>query len=155
MELKDKVAIITGVAGGIGQTTADLFAKEGATLVLVDINKQALDALVEKIGPSAQTLSFAIDVSNEQQVQNVVQSTLKKFGKIDILVNGAAICKMIPILDIEVVEWYYGGQLAQCLSVLSGGISPYEGKEIRQNYQHCLGGRQNRGPRRWRTLLGK
>jgi len=105
MELKGKVAIMTGVAGGIGKTTADLFAKEGATLVLVDINKDALDALVKKIGPCTQTLSFAIDVSNEQQVQQVVQATLEKFGKIDILVNGAAICKMIPILDIEVAEW--------------------------------------------------
>jgi 3-oxoacyl-[acyl-carrier protein] reductase len=105
MELEGKVAIITGVAGGIGQTTAYLFAQEGATLVLVDINKDALDALVKKISSNVQCLSFAIDVSNEQQVQQVVQSTLEKFGKIDILVNGAAICKMIPILDIEVAEW--------------------------------------------------
>lgn len=105
MEFKGKVAIITGVAGGIGQTTACLFAKEGAALVLVDINKDALDSLVKKIGSETQTISFAIDVSDEQQVQQAVQSTLKKLGKIDILVNGAAICKMVPILDIDVAEW--------------------------------------------------
>ena len=58
MELKGKVAIITGVAGGIGQTVACLFAKEGATLVLVDINKEALDALVKKIGPGYSNPQF-------------------------------------------------------------------------------------------------
>jgi len=106
MELKSKVAIITGAVGGIGRAAAELFAKEGATLVLVDINSQALDEFAEKIKKNGgEVINFAIDVANEQQVQHVVQATLEKFKKIDILVNCAGICKMIPILDIEVAEW--------------------------------------------------
>jgi 3-oxoacyl-[acyl-carrier protein] reductase len=105
MELKDKTAIITGAAGGIGRAVAELFAREGATLVLVDINKKSLENLAERLGPKVKILSLAIDVSNEKQVRNVVEVTFKKFGKIDIMVNGAAICKMISISEIEVEEW--------------------------------------------------
>ena len=105
MELEGKIAIITGAAGGIGSAIAELFAKEGANLVVVDINKKSLDDLVERISPKVKILTYAIDVSNEKQVKNVVESTFEKFGKIDILVNGAAICRMVPIPEIEVEEW--------------------------------------------------
>ena len=106
MELEKKVAIITGAAGGIGTAITELFAKEGAVLVPVDLNEQRLKELAEKLKKEKVEVEyFAIDVSNEQQAKRVVNSTLEKFGKIDILVNGAAICKMIPILDIESDDW--------------------------------------------------
>ena len=106
MELEKKVAIITGAAGGIGTAITELFAKEGAVLVPVDLNEQRLKELAEKLKKEKVEVEyFAIDVSNEQQAKRVVNSTLEKFGKIDILVNGAAICKMIPILDIEADDW--------------------------------------------------
>ena len=105
MELKDKIAIITGAAGGIGRAVAESFAREGATLVVVDLNKKSLEDLAENLGPKVTVLTCAIDVSDEQQVKNTVETTIKKFGKIDILVNGAAICRMIPVIDIKVEEW--------------------------------------------------
>ena len=106
MELEKKVAIITGAAGGIGTAITELFAKEGAVLVPVDLNEQRLQELAEKLKKEKVEVEyFAIDVSSEQQAKRVVNSTLEKFGKIDILVNGAAICKMIPILDIEADDW--------------------------------------------------
>ena len=106
MELEKKVAIITGAAGGIGTAITELFAKEGAVLVPVDLNEQRLKELAEKLKKEKVEVEyFAIDVSSEQQAKRVVNSTLEKFGKIDILVNGAAICKMIPILDIESDDW--------------------------------------------------
>ena len=105
MEFENKVVIVTGAAGGIGKVTAELFAKEGATLVLVDLNKNRLDTLAKGLSANTKVLSFAIDVSDEQQVKDVIRTTIEKFGKIDILVNGAAICKMIPILEIETAEW--------------------------------------------------
>jgi 3-oxoacyl-[acyl-carrier protein] reductase len=105
MEFQNKVVIITGSAGGIGKVTAEMFAKEGATLVLVDLNKDRLEALCRDLARDTTAISFAIDVSNEQQVKHVIQSTIGRFGKIDVLVNGAAICKMIPIVDIETAEW--------------------------------------------------
>lgn len=105
MELKDKTAIITGAAGGIGRSVAELFAREGATLALVDINEQSLEDLVKSLGPEVKILPFIIDVSDEDQVKDVVEATFKMFGKIDIMVNGAAICKMISIPEIKVEEW--------------------------------------------------
>jgi 3-oxoacyl-[acyl-carrier protein] reductase len=105
MELKDRIAIITGAAGAVGRITAELFANEGANLVLVDINTKSLDELADRLGPKAIILTSAIDVTNEIQVKNAVASAINKFGKIDILVNSAAICRMIPICDIDVEEW--------------------------------------------------
>jgi len=106
MEFEGKVVIITGAAGGIGAATAEVFARQGATLVLVDLNRQALDKLGAKLAKTGnEPMTFAIDVSNEEQVKDVVQSTIEKFSRVDVLVNGAAICKMIPILDIEADEW--------------------------------------------------
>ena len=89
MEFQDKVVIITGSAGGIGKVTAEMFAKEGATLVLVDLNKDRLEALCKNLATDTAVISFAIDVSNEQEVKNVIQSTIEKFGKIDVLEKGA------------------------------------------------------------------
>jgi len=106
MELEGKIAIITGAAGGIGSATARLFSKEGAALALVDNNRRRLDELAAEFAEkSTRTASFAVDVSSEKDVKNVVGSALKGFGKIDILVNGAGICTMKPILDIDVAEW--------------------------------------------------
>lgn len=106
MEFKEKVVIITGAVGGIGKVVAQLFAQKGATLVLVDINKKALDKLAGALAKeNTKSMSFAVDVSDEQQVKKVVESTIKEFGRIDVLVNGAAICKMIPILEIEAADW--------------------------------------------------
>jgi len=106
MELEGKTAILTGAAGGVGEATARLFAKEGAELVLVDIRKRQLDVLTEELaGYGARAAGFAIDVSEESQVRQVVETTTERFGKIDILINNAAVCKMIPILDIGAAEW--------------------------------------------------
>ena len=106
MELEGKTAIITGAAGAIGSVTAELFAKEGAKLILIDLNETALNELGQKLTQQGtEVLTFVIDVSNEQQVIKVVEGTIEKFGKIDILVNNAGICRMIPILEIESAEW--------------------------------------------------
>ena len=106
MEFKDKVAIITGAAGSVGRAIACSFAKNGAKLVLVDLDKKSLNSFAAEIANKAvEIITFAIDVSNEEQVQHVVHSTIKRFNNIDILVNNAGICKMTPILDITVDEW--------------------------------------------------
>ena len=106
MSLTGKTAIITGAAGGIGKATVALFAEQNANLVLVDYNQQGLEQLTKSLEQkNRKIVSYAIDVSHEPQVKRVVQSTIEEQGQIDILVNCAGICKMIPILDIKVTEW--------------------------------------------------
>ena len=106
MELKDKVAIITGAGGAIGRTTALLFATEGASVVLVDLRKEVIEKLAEQVRQhGGKALSFGIDVSDEKQVINVVRSTVAELGSLDILVNNAAISQTTPILDIKVADW--------------------------------------------------
>lgn len=88
MKLKDKVAIITGSSRGIGRATALLFAKEGAKVVVnYKTNQKAADDVVVEIGNSA--IAICADVTKEKEVQNLVDETIKLFGRIDILVNNA------------------------------------------------------------------
>lgn len=106
MNLENKTAIITGAAGGIGKAISQIFASHGAKLVLTDLNKPALDSEVSQIkNKGGQAIGIAADVSSEKDVKNTVASAIKEFGKIDILVNCAGICKMIPILEITADEW--------------------------------------------------
>jgi len=106
MELKDKVAIVTGAANGIGRSISQLFAKEGVQVALIDLDQPALDEQVHRLqNEGRRVVGIVSDVSDEQDVKNAVASTLKEFGKIDILVNCAGICKMIPILEISVADW--------------------------------------------------
>lgn len=92
MELKDKVAIITGGSGGIGVETAKLFAKEGAKIVLVDLDQAALEEAAKQLGlDPEQYLLVAADVSKEENVINYVKETKDKFGRIDVLFNNAGI----------------------------------------------------------------
>lgn len=92
MRLENKVAVVTGGGSGIGQAIAILFAKEGAKVVVAGRRLEALQstaAEIEKLGQEA--LAVTADVSSFSSVQNLVQKTLEKFGRIDILVNNAGI----------------------------------------------------------------
>ena len=89
-KLKNKVAIITGGAGGIGLTTAKLFLEEGAKIMLVDINEKELKKAVDSF--SSGDISYCVaNVSNAKDHSNYVAKTLEKYGKIDIFFNNAGI----------------------------------------------------------------
>jgi len=107
MLLKDKVAIVTGAAKGMGASIALKFAEEGANVTVADIDFEAAKkpaAEASAKGPEA--LALACDVTDVDQVKAVVDETVKKYGKIDILVNNAgAIAKHINIEDMEVEVW--------------------------------------------------
>lgn len=94
MKLKDKVAIITGSASGIGLATATVFAAEGARVVLADIDAERTEtarAAVAQIG--GDTLGLRVDVTDRTSVDAMVAATLARFGRIDCLVNNAGITK--------------------------------------------------------------
>ncbi len=89
MRLKDKVAIITGAGQGIGEAYAVRFAKEGAKVVVADINEEKGRAVAAAIGGAA--VFEKVDVSNEADTRRLAQAVVDRFGRIDILLNNAAI----------------------------------------------------------------
>ncbi|MBM3621762.1 MAG: glucose 1-dehydrogenase [Alphaproteobacteria bacterium] len=96
MRLKDKVAIVTGAAGGMGACTAKLFAKEGARVVLADMIDADGQAVAREIGNTA--LYQHLDVTKESEWEALLAATSKAFGKLDILVNNAGISASDPDL---------------------------------------------------------
>lgn len=102
--LQDKVAVITGGAGGIGKVTAKRFLDEGASVVLVDLFEDALAEAKKELGESV--LTVQADVSKEEDVQKYVDETVEKFGKIDIFFNNAGIeGKVAPITEQKVEDF--------------------------------------------------
>lgn len=89
-KLEGKVAIITGAASGMGKETAILFAKEGAKIVIGDINEEGVKKVAEEIGENA--VAFKFDVSNKQDWEKAKELAHENFGKINALVNNAGIC---------------------------------------------------------------
>lgn len=94
-ELAGKVAVVTGGSGGIGKATSELFAREGAKVVIADIDAAAGTQLANSIGPAA--LFVPTDVSDRHQIEALVSRTVEAFGRIDILFNNAGIaCGAYP-----------------------------------------------------------
>ncbi|MHA2373067.1 MAG: SDR family NAD(P)-dependent oxidoreductase [Candidatus Thorarchaeota archaeon] len=92
MEFKEKVAIVTGAARGIGETTAWAFAKRGATSVIVDINGEGAEKVAADIrAEGLNAVAFTVDVSKKEEVDAMVEKVFDEFGRIDVLVNNAYI----------------------------------------------------------------
>ena len=92
MRLKDKVAIITGSARGIGQATALKFAAEGARVVVCDLDRKAVDEVVAQIAAAGgQAIGFTLDVTDKASIAATVEGVMDKYGRIDVLVNNAGI----------------------------------------------------------------
>ncbi|MEK7782588.1 MAG: SDR family oxidoreductase [Candidatus Binatota bacterium] len=107
MRLKDKVAIVTGAAQGIGAAYARGLAKEGAAVAIVDILDPTAVAK-EIVGNDGRALPLVVDVSDEKQTRDMAQKVAETFGHIDILVNNAAVYGTIvrkPFEEITVEEW--------------------------------------------------
>ena len=107
MTFKNKVVIVTGSSRGIGRATALLFAKEGAKVVVNYAKSKkeanAVVAEIKKIGSDA--IAVKCDVSQEMQVKQMMEKTIKIFGRIDILVNNAGIVFDVPFTERTVEQW--------------------------------------------------
>ena len=99
--LTDKVTVVTGGAQGIGLGLARRFAREGATVVVVDINHQGARQAAEEISAETgvRTLGLKVDVTNEDDVRSMVKEVSKEFGRIDVFVNNAGVLKSHFIAD--------------------------------------------------------
>lgn len=106
MRLKDKVALITGAGRGIGREIALLFAQEGSSLAICDINLESAEATAKEIGAlGRQALGIAADVTSVASVDETINKILDKFGKIDILVNNAGITRDNLMLRMPEADW--------------------------------------------------
>jgi 3-oxoacyl-[acyl-carrier protein] reductase len=106
MKLKDRVAIVTGAAKGIGKAVAWLFVREGAKVVLVDLEKARLEALQEEIRKKGgQALAVPCDVSKAPEVKQMAAQVQRVFGRIDILVNNAGIIRRGTIETVTEEDW--------------------------------------------------
>jgi 3-oxoacyl-[acyl-carrier protein] reductase/pyridoxal 4-dehydrogenase len=101
MKLEGRVAIITGAAQGIGRAIADKLHAEGAGVAIVDLNGEGASAVASQLDG----LAVQADISSEADATRMAQETLERFGKIDVLVNAAAIVPFIPWDDVDFAYW--------------------------------------------------
>src|SRR3989338_7120779 len=101
MHLKNKIALITGASSGIGKETAKLFAKEGALVILTARHIDKLKAVEKEIKKSnGKADSFSMDITNRKQIKKTIEKIIKKYNKIDVLVNNAGIARWGSIEDV-------------------------------------------------------
>lgn len=106
MKLKDKVAIITGAGRNIGEDTAKLFASEGAKIVVVDMDKARGEKVAGDIKKAGgQAISCVTNIASEAEIDAMVKAAVDAFGRVDVLINNAAISDNKTILDISKEEW--------------------------------------------------
>ena len=104
--LKGKVAIVTGGASGIGRATALLFAREGAAVVIVDLDEPHARSAVQDIeAQGGQAIFIRCDVTRADECQHAVQATLEQFGRLDILFNNAGIVRRADVIETTEEEW--------------------------------------------------
>jgi NAD(P)-dependent dehydrogenase (short-subunit alcohol dehydrogenase family) len=109
MKLDGQVAIVVGSARGIGEAIAHTFAQEGANLVLVDLEKMRaqLDEVAQAINrKGGEAMAFVADCTEDRQVNQMVDETVRRWGKIDILINSAGLRgPLVPVQEISEQEW--------------------------------------------------
>jgi NAD(P)-dependent dehydrogenase (short-subunit alcohol dehydrogenase family) len=107
-KLDNRVAIITGAAGGIGAASARRLAVDGATVILADIDAKAVEGVAATI---AGAVAFAVDLTDEESVRSLASTVTQRFGRIDILHNNAAIQndaqrqKDLDVVNLDVAAW--------------------------------------------------
>jgi 3-oxoacyl-[acyl-carrier protein] reductase len=103
MLLENKTALVTGAASGIGRATAEAFVREGATVVLADVNAEAGQAAADALGDRAHF--ERLDVSDPEAVEAVVGRTVERHGRLDVLVNNAGIVRDARLVKMTLDEW--------------------------------------------------
>jgi NAD(P)-dependent dehydrogenase (short-subunit alcohol dehydrogenase family) len=133
--LENKVAIITGSAEGIGRATAKLFAKEGCRVIVADINEDKGKSVAIEIKQFGGNATFLmLDVSSENSWRKTMESTLRKYGKLNVLVNNAGISRAKDIEHTTLEDWN------QIMGVNATGIflgTKYAIKSMKNNNELC------------------
>ena len=135
MRLKDKVAIVTGAARGIGRATAERLIEEGAKILICDIDEAQLMRTAAELGGEDRVLAQLVDVVNKGHVEQLVEKAVQHFGRLDIMVNNAGIAPVVDfldvteeilsrVLDVNLKGAFYGTQAAgrQMIKQGDGGV---------------------------------
>ncbi len=134
MRLKDKVAVVTGAASGIGKEIARTYAREGAKVVIADLDQKGADATAAELGGAGRALGVAMDVTNEAQVDAGMAKAVAVFGRIDVLVSNAGIQIVAPIEEFPFAKW------KQLLAIHLDGAFLTTRAALRQMYSQGTGG---------------
>ena len=106
MQLKDKAALVTGAASGIGKEIARTFATAGALVAIADLNLDAARAAAEELDSSGgRVIAVAMDVTSESEVESGMAAAVSAFGRIDILVSNAGIQIVAPLDELPFADW--------------------------------------------------
>jgi NAD(P)-dependent dehydrogenase (short-subunit alcohol dehydrogenase family) len=106
MRLKDKVSLITGAASGIGRATALLFGQEGAKVMCADIDAEGAERVAQQIvDGGGEAASLRVDVSQAADVERMVQQTVERWGRLDVLINNAGIVFLLPLTLVQEDQW--------------------------------------------------
>jgi len=106
--MADRVALITGGGGGIGEATGRLFAEEGGRIALVDVDRAAVETAAGSIAatvPGAEVLPLVADLAHEAEAHRVVDETAKRFGALDCLINVAGVRVYTSLVEAEAKDW--------------------------------------------------
>ena len=135
MRLKDKVAIVTGAARGIGRATAERLIEEGAKILICDIDEAQLMRTAAELGGEDRVIAQIVDVVNKRHVEQLVEKAVQHFGRLDIMVNNAGIAPVVDfldvteemlsrVLDVNLKGAFYGTQAAgrQMIKQGDGGV---------------------------------
>jgi 3-hydroxybutyrate dehydrogenase len=134
MRLKDKVAIVTGAASGIGKGIAAAYVREGAKVAIADLSQAAADAVAAELGGPEHAIGVAMDVTSEEQVDGGTAKVIAAFGRLDILVSNAGIQIVAPVEQFEFAKW------KQMLAIHLDGAFLTTRAALRQMYTQPEGG---------------
>ena len=135
MRLRDKVAVVTGAASGIGKEIAKTFVREGAKVAIADLGFDAAEPTARELDATGrQCVAIAMDVTDEQQVEDGIDKVVELFGKIDILVSNAGIQIVAPLHEFDFAKW------KQLLAVHLDGAFLTTRAALRHMYKQGNGG---------------
>jgi len=135
MRLDNKVAVVTGAASGIGKEIARAFVREGASVVIADLNQAGADAVAAELSSGRErAIGVAMDVTSEAQVEAGMARAVKEFGHLDVLVSNAGIQVVAPLDQFEFAKW------KQMLAIQLVGAFLTTRAALRQMYRQGSGG---------------